>query len=114
MEPKVSMIMGGTSNFPVMEGAAKILNNLKIPFEVNALSAHRMPEKVEQITRSAYDRGFRVIIAGAGNVSILAAQILSTGNGELFERMVKFKENLKTKIVEANNELQNVKYEFKV
>lgn len=113
MEPKVSMVIGGTSDLPVMEGATKILKHLKIPFEMNPLSAHRRPAKVEQFARSDYDRGIRVIIAGAGNAAILSTQIRSAGNGELFERMVKFKENLKTKIAEANDELQNVKYQLK-
>lgn len=159
--------MGSTTDLPVMEAAAKILNELKIPFEMNALSAHRTPEKVEEFARTAYDRGVRVIIAGAGmaahlpgviaamtpmpvigvpvkasldgldsllaivqmppgipvatvaingagNAAILAAQILSTGDDELYGRVVDFKENLKSKIVKANQELKNVKYDFKV
>jgi 5-(carboxyamino)imidazole ribonucleotide mutase len=167
MEPKVSIIMGSTSDLPVMEAAAKILNELKIPFEMNALSAHRTPEKVETFARSAYDRGVRVIIAGAGmaahlpgviaamtpipvigvpvkasldgldallaivqmppgipvatvaingagNAAILAAQILSTADLELYKRLVDYKENLKEKVIKANKELAEVKYEFKV
>ncbi|MCK4638434.1 MAG: AIR carboxylase family protein, partial [Bacteroidales bacterium] len=48
MKPKVSIIMGSTSDLPVMEEAAKVLNEFKIPFELNALSAHRTPEEVEK------------------------------------------------------------------
>ncbi len=66
MKPLVSIIMGSTSDLPVMEEAAKILNELEIPFEMNALSAHRTPELVDAFARNAYDRGIRVIIAGAG------------------------------------------------
>ena len=66
MKPQVSIIMGSTSDLPVMEEAASILNDLEIPFEMNALSAHRTPELVETFARTARDRGVRVIIAGAG------------------------------------------------
>lgn len=66
MEPKVSIIMGSTSDLPVMEKAAKILEELEIPFEMNALSAHRTPEKVEAFATNAESRGIKVIIAGAG------------------------------------------------
>ncbi|MDD5507619.1 MAG: 5-(carboxyamino)imidazole ribonucleotide mutase [Bacteroidales bacterium] len=66
MQPQVSIIMGSTSDLPVMDEAAKILNELEIPFEMNALSAHRTPELVETFARTAVDRGVRVIIAGAG------------------------------------------------
>lgn len=51
MEPLVSIIMGSTSDLPVMEKAAKILNDFKIPFEMNALSAHRTPDEVEKFAR---------------------------------------------------------------
>ena len=159
--------MGSTSDLPVMEGAAKILNEFKIPFEMNALSAHRTPEKVEEFARTAHDRGIRVIIAaagmaahlpgviaamthvpvigvpikasldgmdsllaivqmppgipvatvainGAGNAAILAAQILATGDEELTISVKQYKENLKEKIVKANEKLDEVKYEYKV
>ena len=167
MKPLVSIIMGSTSDLPVMEKAAKFLNEMEIPFEMNALSAHRTPEKVEEFAKGAYDKGIRVIIAGAGmaahlpgviasmtpipvigvpikatldgmdsllaivqmppgipvatvgingalNAGILAAQILSTGNNELFEKTIKYKEDLKTKIVKANEELKMVSFKFKV
>lgn len=167
MNPRVSIIMGSTSDLPVMEGAAKVLNELKIPFEINALSAHRTPEKVEEFAKSARGRGVGVIIAGAGmaahlpgviaamtpipvigvpikatlegldsllaivqmppgipvatvavngarNAGILAAQILAGADDELVKRVIDFKENLKQKIIKANEELAGVKYEYKV
>ena len=167
MKAIVSIIMGSTSDLPVMESAANILNELKIPFEMNALSAHRTPEKVEEFAGGASARGIKVIIAAAGmaahlpgviaaftpipvigvpiksafdgldsllaivqmppgipvatvavngaqNAAILAAQIIATGDAELAERVVKYKENLKTKIIEANKQLQEVRFEYKV
>jgi len=166
MEPIVSIIMGSTSDLPVMEGAAKILNDFRIPFEMNALSAHRTPEEVEKFAKGAASRGIKVIIAGAGmaahlpgviasmtpvpvigvpikaslegldsilsilqmppgipvatvginaaqNSGILAAQIIATGDPSLMKEIIKYKESLKKKIVQANEELKNVKYDFK-
>ncbi len=75
MKPIVSIIMGSTSDLPVMEDAAKILDDFQIPFEVNALSAHRTPEEVEKFARSARDRGIRVIIAAAGMAAHLPGVI---------------------------------------
>ena len=166
MKPVVSIIMGSTSDLPVMEKTAQILNDLKIPFEMNALSAHRTPEEVGKFAREAESRGIKVIIAAAGmaahlpgviasmtpvpvigvpiksslegfdsilsilqmppgipvatvgvnaaqNAGILAAQIIGTGDKEVMEAVIKFKDGLKIKIVEANEELKNVKYPFK-
>ncbi len=162
MKPLVSIIMGSTSDLPVMEKAAKILNDFKIPFEMNALSAHRTPEEVEKFAKEAAGRGIRVIIAAAGmaahlpgviaamtplpvigvpvkaslegldsvlsilqmppgipvatvgidaaqNAGILAAQIIGTGNKAVMDEVVKYKESLKKKIVEANKELKECK-----
>jgi 5-(carboxyamino)imidazole ribonucleotide mutase len=167
MKPKVSIIMGSTSDLPVMEGAAKVLNELKIPFEMHALSAHRTPEKVEEFAKTASSRGIRVIIAGAGmaahlpgviasmthipiigvpikssldgmdallaivqmppgipvatvaingaqNAGILAAQMLSIADEELNTRIIAFKENLKNKILKANEELSKINFEYKI
>jgi 5-(carboxyamino)imidazole ribonucleotide mutase len=166
MEPIVSIIMGSTSDLPVMEKAAEILNNFRIPFEMNALSAHRTPEEVEKFAKNAESRGIKVVIAAAGmaahlpgviasmtpipvigvpikaslegldsifsilqmppgipvatvgvnaaqNAGILAAQIIATGDKEIMAAVVKYKESLKKKIVEANEELKSVKYPFK-
>jgi 5-(carboxyamino)imidazole ribonucleotide mutase len=166
MEPRVSIIMGSTSDLPVMEAAAKILNEFRIPFEINALSAHRTPEEVEKFAKNAAGRGIKVIIAAAGmaahlpgviaamtavpvigvpikaslegldsifsilqmppgipvatvgvnaaqNAGILAAQILAVGDEAVMKELLKFKEGLKKKIVQANEELKNVKYDYK-
>ena len=169
MGPVVSIIMGSTSDLPVMEEAAKLLNELNIPFEINALSAHRTPEKVADFATGAYQRGIRVIIAGAGgaahlpgviasmtplpvigvpiksgnsldgwdsilsilqmppgipvatvgldaarNAGILAVQILATGDESLLKKMVSFKESLKKKIIQANEELAGkAKYPYR-
>lgn len=75
MEPVVSIIMGSTSDLPVMEKAAQVLNDFKIPFEINALSAHRTPEEVEKFARDAAPRGIRVIIAAAGMAAHLPGVI---------------------------------------
>lgn len=75
MNPKVSIIMGSTSDLPVMEQAAKILDEFEIPFEINALSAHRTPAQAMDFARGAYDRGIRVIIAGAGGAAHLPGVI---------------------------------------
>ncbi len=75
MTPKVSIIMGSTSDLPIMEKAAQVLEEFKIPFEMNALSAHRTPEKVEEFAKNAYDKGIRVIIAGAGMAAHLPGVI---------------------------------------
>ena len=66
MSPIVSIIMGSTSDLPVMEKAAQLLNDLHVPFEMNALSAHRTPEAVEEFAKGARKRGIKVIIAAAG------------------------------------------------
>jgi len=166
MGPIVSIIMGSTSDLPVMEKAAEILNSFKIPFEMNALSAHRTPEEVEIFAKNASGRGIKVIIAAAGmaahlpgviaamtalpligvpikaslegldsifsilqmppgipvatvginaaqNAAILAAQITATGDEAVLGEVVKYKQSLKKKIVQANEELQKVKYEYK-
>jgi len=167
MKPKVSIIMGSTSDLKVMEAAALLLDEMEVPFEINALSAHRTPEKVEEFAKSAKDRGIEVIIAGAGmaahlpgviaamttlpvigvpinasldgmdsllaivqmppgipvatvgingarNAAILATQIMATADEELAKKVVKFKEDLKGKIVKANEDLAKVEYKFKV
>lgn len=75
MEPIVSVIMGSTSDLPVMEKALAFLNEQQIPFEVNALSAHRTPDDVEVFARSAEERGIKVIIAAAGMAAALPGVI---------------------------------------
>lgn len=167
MKPIVSIIMGSTSDLPVMEKAAKLLDELHVPFEMNALSAHRTPEAVEAFAKGAKERGLKIIIAAAGmaaalpgviaanttlpvigvpvkgsvldgvdalysiiqmppgipvatvaingamNAGILAVQMLALGDEELATRFAAYKENLKKKIEKANEELKEVKFEYK-
>ncbi|MBO6187217.1 MAG: 5-(carboxyamino)imidazole ribonucleotide mutase [Prevotella sp.] len=166
MKPLVSIIMGSTSDLPVMEKACKQLNDLQIPFEVNALSAHRTPEAVEQFAREAKGRGIKVVIAAAGmaaalpgviaasttlpvigvpikgmldgldallsivqmppgipvatvgvngaqNAAILAVEMLALSDDAIAQRLADYKAGLKAKIEKANQDLAEVKYEFK-
>ena len=78
MTPIISIIMGSTSDLPVMEKACKWLNDNEIPFEVNALSAHRTPEAVETFARNAKQRGIKVIIAAAGMAAALPGVIAAS------------------------------------
>ncbi len=166
MKPVVSIIMGSTSDLKVMEKAAAFFDEIEIPFEMNALSAHRTPEEVEKFAKGAKERGLKVIIAGAGmaahlpgviaamtplpvigvpinatldgmdallaivqmppgipvatvgingalNAAILAVQMMALGDEQLMQKLVTYKENLKQKIVKANEELTKVSYKFK-
>lgn len=158
--------MGSTSDLPVMEKAAKFLDEMCIPFEMNALSAHRTPTEVETFARKAKERGIKVILAGAGmaaalpgviaasttipvigipikgmldgldamlsiiqmppgipvatvgvngaqNAAILAVEMLALADDALAERLANYKEGLKQKIVKANQDLCEVKYQYK-
>ena len=166
MKPKVSIIMGSTSDLPVMEKAAALLNEFEIPFEVNALSAHRTPREVETYASNAQKNGIKVIIAAAGmaahlpgviasmttipvigvpinstldgmdallaivqmppgipvatvginaslNAAILAVQMMAIDDEQLQAKLKLYKEGLKKKIVEANEQLSQIKYAFK-
>ena len=75
MTPLVSIIMGSTSDLPVMEKAAKFLVDMEVPFEMNALSAHRTPAEVERFAREAEGRGLKVVIAAAGMAAALPGVI---------------------------------------
>ena len=78
MTPVVSIIMGSTSDLPVMEKAAKLLDEMHVPFEMNALSAHRTPKEVEAFATGAQARGIKVIIAGAGMAAALPGVIAAS------------------------------------
>ncbi len=78
MTPLVSIIMGSTSDMPVMEKACKFLDDMKIPFEVNALSAHRTPDAVEEFAKNAKGRGIKAIIAAAGMAAALPGVIAAS------------------------------------
>ena len=75
MKPIVSIIMGSTSDMPIMESAAKFFDEMEIPFEIHALSAHRTPQQVEKFATEAKDRGIKVIIAAAGMAAHLPGVI---------------------------------------
>lgn len=77
MTPLVSIIMGSTSDLPILEKAAKLLDDFEIPFEMNALSAHRTPREVEEFATNAEGRGIKVIIAAAGMAAALPGVIAS-------------------------------------
>lgn len=166
MQPIVSIIMGSTSDYPVMEKAAKFLDEMDIPFEINALSAHRTPEAVESFAKNAQANNIKVIIAAAGmaahlpgviasmtsipvigvpinatlqgldallaivqmppgipvatvgingslNAAILALQILATDNTEYQAKLTDYKEGLKEKIKQANQDLSEIKFKNK-
>ena len=72
---KVSIVMGSESDLEVMKGAAEILAEFDIPFEMAISSAHRSPERTIEYTSSAIERGIEVIIAGAGRAAHLAGVI---------------------------------------
>lgn len=78
MNALVSIIMGSTSDLPVMEKAAKFLDEMEIPFEMNALSAHRTPDEAETFAKNAEGRGVKVIIAGAGMAAALPGVIAAS------------------------------------
>lgn len=166
MKPVISIIMGSTSDLPVMEKAAKFFDEMEVPFEINALSAHRTPERVEAFAKGAKERGIKVIIAAAGmaahlpgviasmtpipvigvpinasldgmdallaivqmppgipvatvgingslNAGILALQMIATGDEDLYNKLVAYKENLKGKIEKANEDLSKIQFKFK-
>lgn len=75
MKPLVSIIMGSTSDLPVMKKSADYLDMMQVPFEMLALSAHRTPEEVADFARNAASRGVKVIIAGAGMAAALPGVI---------------------------------------
>lgn len=75
MKPLVSIIMGSTSDMPIMKAAAEFLDLMEIPFEINALSAHRVPEQVMDFAKHAHERGIKIIIAGAGGAAHLPGVI---------------------------------------
>ena len=167
MKPIVSIIMGSTSDLPVMEKAMKWLEDQEIPFEVNALSAHRTPDAVEEFAKNAKSRGIKVIIAGAGmaaalpgviaastplpvigvpikggildgldavfsilqmppgipvatvgvnaaqNAAILAAEMIALADEEVAQKVEAWKAGLGAKIEKANQDLAEVRYDFK-
>ena len=126
MKPLVSIIMGSTSDLPVMEKACKWLNDNQILFEVNALSAHRTPDAVEAFAKGAKERGMLSIIQmppgipvatdgvnAAQNAAILAAEMIALGDEEVAKKVDAWKAGLGAKIEKANKDLAEVKYDYK-
>ena len=77
MDPQVSIIMGSDSDLPIMQQAADILKEFKIPFEITVVSAHRTPDRMYDFARAARSRGIQVIIAGAGGAAHLPGMVAS-------------------------------------
>ena len=75
MKAVVSIIMGSTSDLPILRKAADFLEEMEVPFEMNALSAHRTPHEVEEFATGAAERGIKVIIAAAGMAAALPGVI---------------------------------------
>ncbi len=75
--PIVGIVMGSDSDWPVMEAAAKALQEFGIPYEADVVSAHRMPEDMIDYGRNAQSRGLRIIIAGAGGAAHLPGMLAS-------------------------------------
>jgi 5-(carboxyamino)imidazole ribonucleotide mutase len=75
MQPKIAIIMGSRSDWPTMEPAAQILEQLKVPFQVEVVSAHRTPDKLINFAAAAIANGYKVIIAGAGGAAHLPGMI---------------------------------------
>ncbi|MBR8704079.1 5-(carboxyamino)imidazole ribonucleotide mutase [Porphyromonas levii] len=78
LQPLVSIIMGSTSDLPVMQKAIDLLEQMEVPYEVHALSAHRTPNEVEAFASQAEGRGIKVIIAAAGMAAHLCGVIAAT------------------------------------
>ncbi|MCG9970115.1 5-(carboxyamino)imidazole ribonucleotide mutase [Christiangramia crocea] len=161
---KVAVIMGSTSDMPVMQEAIDILKGFDIEVEVDIVSAHRTPEKLFEFSKTAHEKGIQVIIAGAGgaahlpgmvaslsplpvigvpvksrnsidgwdsvlsilqmpggvpvatvaldgakNAGILAAQIIGSSDKCVLDKILVYKEGLKTKVIEGAKSLKNKK-----
>jgi 5-(carboxyamino)imidazole ribonucleotide mutase len=75
--PQVGIIMGSASDLPVMRGAAEVLEEFGIPYEITIVSAHRTPERMFRYAKDAQKRGIEVIIAGAGGAAHLPGMVAS-------------------------------------
>jgi 5-(carboxyamino)imidazole ribonucleotide mutase len=75
--PKIAIVMGSDSDFPVMKNAVEIIKDFGIEYEVTIVSAHRTPDRLFEFAKNAYQRGIKVIIAGAGGAAHLPGMIAS-------------------------------------
>jgi 5-(carboxyamino)imidazole ribonucleotide mutase len=112
-EPVVGIVMGSDSDWPVMEAAAKALEEFGIPFEADVVSAHRMPEEMLAYGTDAAGRGLlsivqmpagvpvaTVAVGGARNAGLLAVRILGASDEGLRQQMTDFQARLKTEAQE--------------
>jgi 5-(carboxyamino)imidazole ribonucleotide mutase len=76
-DPRVGIVMGSDSDWPVMEAAAEALQEFGVPYEADVVSAHRMPDEMIAYGREAADRGLSVIVAGAGGAAHLPGMLAS-------------------------------------
>jgi 5-(carboxyamino)imidazole ribonucleotide mutase len=76
-QPRVAVIMGSDSDWPVMEAAAHALAEFDVPFEVGVISAHRTPARMLEYAKTAAGRGLEVVIAGAGGAAHLPGMVAS-------------------------------------
>ena len=123
---KVGIVMGSDSDMPVMSKAADILEKLGIDYEMKIISAHREPDVFFEYAKTAEEKGFKVIIAGAGmasgipvatvainggaNAGLLAAKILATSDAELLSRLKAYSQDLKEQVEKKDARLQEVGY----
>ncbi|MGI2168661.1 5-(carboxyamino)imidazole ribonucleotide mutase [Shewanella sp. MF05960] len=77
MQALVAVVMGSKSDWPTMEAAAEIMDKLQVPYHVEVVSAHRTPDKLMEFASSAADKGYKVIIGGAGGAAHLPGMIAS-------------------------------------
>jgi 5-(carboxyamino)imidazole ribonucleotide mutase len=167
--PQVGIIMGSKSDLPIMEEAAKVLDELQVPFEITVVSAHRTPERMVEYAKEAAGRGIKTIMAGAGgaahlpgmvaslthlpvigvpikssnsidgwdsvlsilqmpggvpvatvalngakNAGLLAAQIVATSSVELSNRLISYKDGLKSSVLESKKVVEGVSYKMNV
>ena len=131
---QVGIVMGSDSDMPIMAKAADILDQLGVSYEMTIISAHREPDVFFEYAKSAEEKGFKVIIAGAGmaahlpgmcaaifpvatvainggaNAGILAAKILATSDADLLARLKEYSKNLKEQVEAKDARLQEVGY----
>ena len=77
MQALVAVVMGSKSDWPTMEAAAEIMDKLQVPYHVEVVSAHRTPDKLMDFASTAADKGYKVIIGGAGGAAHLPGMIAS-------------------------------------
>lgn len=165
----VGIIMGSKSDLPIMQEAAKVLDELNVPFEITVVSAHRTPERMVEYAKQAADKGLKTIIAGAGgaahlpgmvaslthlpvigvpvkssnsidgwdsvlsilqmpggvpvatvalngakNAGLLAAQIVGTSVAQVSSDLIKYKENLKSSVMDSLNEVEASSFKMNI